>query len=66
MARLVPALARAAVLTAVVLGVAIAIHLAFGDAILWRPVLAVAGLGVAVLVVVEWVDWGGGTKPKAE
>ncbi len=65
MQRLLPAAGRAAVLTAIVLGVAIAVHLAFGNAILWRWVFGVGAVGVVVLLLVEWLDWGGGAKTTA-
>ncbi len=44
---------RSALLTVAVLAVAIVVHAAFGDAILWRPVAVVAVAGFVGLLIVE-------------
>lgn len=44
---------RSAALTAAVLAIAIALHAAFGDAILWRPVAVVASAGFVGLLLLE-------------
>lgn len=44
---------RSAILTAAVLAIAIVLHAAFGDAILWRPVAVVASAGFVGLLLLE-------------